>query len=237
MNQTGTCLTVNLDTVDYLRAWELQKSLHTQVAEGTLPNLLLLLEHPHVYTLGRRGSLEDILATPEMLARQGIKVHHVDRGGEATYHGPGQLVGYPIVDLRTWGGPLRYVHALEEVLADTLADFGIAPETQEHPTGVWVGKSKIAAIGVKVSKGVTIHGFALNVDPDLSYFDHIVPCGVPGAQVTSMFSHLPRAVDVKSVVPVLVRQFGRVFGWHMERTTLDDLGQRIPSLSAIPSYG
>ena len=225
------CVAISLGQIDYTRAFELQTRLHAQVATGALPNLLLLLEHPHVYTLGRRGGAEDVLATPEELAQLGVEVRHVDRGGEVTYHGPGQLVGYPIVSLRSWGGgPLRYVRALEEVLISTLADFGISSESGERPTGVWVGDSKIGAIGVKVSRGVTTHGFALNVDPDLSYFDHIVPCGMPGAQVASMSSLTSEAVSVEQVAPVLAEHFAVAFGWAVQSATEQELGLSQESL-------
>ena len=230
------CIAVAAGLVDYIPAWELQKELHRLVADGTLPDLLLLLEHPHVYTLGRRGSLSDILASPEVLSERGIEVHHVDRGGEVTYHGPGQLVGYPIVDLRRWGGgPLRYVRALEEVLIDTLAEFGVSASGEPRPTGVWTGESKIAAIGVKVSRGVTTHGFALNVNPDLSFFDHIVPCGMPDAGVTAMSALVTEEVRVGQVIPVLARCFADSFGCTIEWATLDDLRLQPEHLSTITS--
>ena len=218
------CIAVDAGLLEYPAAWELQKRLHSLVAEGVLPNVLLLLEHPHVYTLGRRGSAADILTPQDVLAQVGVGIHHVDRGGEVTYHGPGQLVGYPILDLRRWGGgPLKYVRSLEDVLVATLAEFGIRSESGEYPTGVWVGSSKIAAIGVKVSRGVTTHGFALNVAPDLSYFDHIVPCGMRGVHITSMTTQRPEITGVRSVIPVLARRFGKVFGWTVDWSDLEDL--------------
>ena len=230
---SSTCLVISPGVADYAAALALQRRLHARVVSGGLPNVLLLLEHPHVYTLGRRGSRGDILVTPERLAELGVEVHHVDRGGEVTYHGPGQLVGYPIVNLRRWGGgPLRYVRALEEVLIATLGEFGIDAESEERPTGVWVGDAKISAIGVKVSRGVTTHGFALNVAPDLSYFDHIVPCGMPDGLVTSMESHLRSAVSVQSAIPVVARHFGLVFGLSVERTTLAELGETVEEAAA-----
>ena len=220
---------LSLGQVDYLRAWELQRYLHQKVAAGLLPNLLLLLEHIHVYTLGRRGKASDILAGPGKLAELGVQVHSIDRGGEVTYHGPGQLVGYPIVDLRLWdGGILKYVQMLEQTLISTLAEFGIQGESADRPTGVWVGDAKITAVGVRVSRGVTMHGFALNVNPDLSYFDHIVPCGMPDGLVTSMSRLLTRDVRVDQVIPVLARNFGRYFGWTIEWGALDQMAQ-VPS--------
>ena len=220
--------------MDYLPAWELQKSLREEVARGSIPDLILLLEHPHVYTLGRRGKTTDVLASPQSLRRLGAEVHEVDRGGEVTYHGPGQLVGYPIIDLRRWGGPLKYVRALEACLMATLADLGVSAHSDGRPTGVWAGDAKIAAIGVKVSRGVTTHGFALNVNPDLSYFDHIVPCGMPDARVSSMTSVLSEDVQVEDVIPVLVRQFGETFGRRIEWSTLDQLYAGPPLARAVP---
>ena len=211
------CVCISAGRVDFLDAWELQKTLHRQVADGLLSHVLLLLEHPHVYTVGRRGKDSDVLASPDKLLELGAEVHHIDRGGEATYHGPGQIVAYPIVDLRKWGGgPLKYVRKLEEVVVATLAEFGIQAESTDRPTGVWVGGAKITAIGVRISRGVTMHGFALNVNPDKSYFDHIVPCGMPEAPVTTMASELSIEITVAEVAPVLTYQFGRIFGWRME---------------------
>ena len=138
-------------------------------------------------------------------------------------------MGYPIVNLRKWGGgPLRYVRTLEQALIDTLAEFGIRSESAGRPTGVWVGESKIAAIGVKVSRGVTMHGFALNVAPDLSYFDHIVPCGIQGAWATSMAALLGREIGVEEVIPVVVHRLGRAFGWAVQQARLDELGTTAP---------
>ncbi len=171
-----TCTVFRPGLVGYDDAWELQRQLHGRVADGERPEVLLLLEHPHVYTLGRRGADSDILVDDRRLSELGVEVRHTDRGGQVTYHGPGQLVVYPILNLRSRGtGPLEYVRALEQTIVDTLADFGVDAGGDDRPTGVWVGGAKIAAIGVKVSRGVTMHGFALNVDPDLSYFDRIVP--------------------------------------------------------------
>ena len=208
---------VSLGLVSYRDAWDIQLRLHTEVVDGGRPDTLLLVEHPHVYTLGRRGQERDILVGAAELARLGVEVHHTDRGGEVTYHGPGQLVGYPILNLRRWGGgPLKYVRALERVLIETLAEFGVQSESEGRPTGVWVEDRKIAAIGVKVSRRVTTHGFALNVCPDLSYFDHIVPCGMPDSRVTSLSAEIGRRVAIAEVAPVLVDRFGEVFGIRVD---------------------
>ena len=224
------CVALPLGEMEYVPAWELQKRLHQRVVEGLLPNLLLLLEHPHVYTLGRRGKASDILASPQTLSELGVEVHYIDRGGEVTYHGPGQLVAYPIVNLRARpGGPLKYIQTLEATIIATLAEFGIEAQSADRPTGVWVGDAKISAMGVKVSRGVTMHGLALNVAPDLSYFDHIVPCGMTESRVTSLSSLLARDVQVEQAIPMLVRQFGLAFGWEMEWATLEEL-ERVPSV-------
>lgn len=203
--------------VPYREAWDVQLRTHEKVVDGHGPDTLLLVEHPHVYTLGRRGQEHDILIDADALERLGIEVYHTDRGGEVTYHGPGQLVGYPILNLRRWGGgPLKYVRVLERTLIETLAEFGVIAESEGHPTGVWVEDRKIAAIGVKVSRRVTTHGFALNVCPDLSYFDHIVPCGMPDSYVTSLSLELGREVAVSEVAPVLLERFGEVFGLRVD---------------------
>ena len=208
----STCLAIPLGLLDYQAAYDLQRRLHAQVVAGELPDLLLLLEHPHVYTLGRRGQQSHILASNDALIQLGVDTHFTDRGGETTYHGPGQLVGYPIVNLRRWGGGVRkYVETLEQVLIGTLSEFGITAHSEGKPTGVWVEDAKIAAIGVRVSRSVTMHGFALNVSPDLSFFDHIVPCGMPGARVTSMAQELGQEIAVSDVIPAISQAFGGEF--------------------------
>ncbi len=219
------CVISFLGRIPYLDAWELQRRIHGRVARAQIPDQLLLLEHPHVYTLGRRGEESDVTATAERLKELGAEVHRVDRGGQATYHGPGQLVGYPIVSLRRWGGgPLRYVQALEQVLIATLAELGIDAQSEDRPIGVWVGDAKIAAIGVRISQGVTMHGFALNVCPDLSYFGHIVPCGMLEGGVTSISKLLSKNVEVDEVARALVRHFGLALGLSMEVANTGELG-------------
>jgi lipoate-protein ligase B len=201
--------------VEYRRAWDLQVSLARAVHAGDQANALLLLEHPPVYTRGRLGRPDQILLTPDELAQRDIQVVETDRGGQVTYHGPGQLVAYPVVDLRGWGGPLKYVRTLEQIIIKTLADFGISAGTVEKMTGVWVGDAKIAAIGVKISRGVAYHGFALNVNTDLSYFDYIVPCGICDRSVTSMAQLLGEAVELEMAQYSLVYQFGQGMGYRM----------------------
>ena len=203
--------------VPYADALELQRRVHAEVAGGVRGDSLIVLEHPPVYTLGRRARAGDVLADARELAAMGVETHPADRGGEVTYHGPGQLVAYPIVNLRRWGGgPLKYVRALESVVIAALAEFGIAAESEGRPTGVWVGERKIAAIGVKVSRRATMHGFALNVSTDLSYFDRIVACGLPDARATSMRRELGRDISVDEVAPVVVEGLRAEFGFGVE---------------------
>ena len=192
-----------LGQVEYDRAWALQAALVERRQQRLITDTVLLLEHPHVITIGRRGRMDDVLLDVEQLASAGIAVREVDRGGEVTYHGPGQLVGYPIMDIRSIGGPVRYVRSLEAALIETLAAFGVAGHRRQGMPGVWVGEEenerKIAAIGLRVSRGVSSHGFALNVSTDLGYFDHIVACGVPNLPVTSLEREPGEGVDVERV--------------------------------------
>ena len=203
------CCLRELGRTDYGTALELQRQLVAERQQGLIPDQLLLLEHPHTITMGRNGRAENLLARQEVLARAGIAYHTTDRGGDITYHGPGQLVGYPILDLREWKRDVgAYVRAIEQVLIGTLADFGIAAGRIPKLTGVWVDGRKIAAIGVHISRWVTSHGFALNVSTDLSYFEYIVPCGLP-MPVTSMAQ--------LGVQATLGEVSGRLSG-HFERT-------------------
>ena len=215
---------VFLGRTDYNEAWNLQRDLAEARTRGEIPNTLLLLEHPPTYTLGRRGSDSDLLLPVEDLESHGAVVIEVDRGGQATFHGLGQLVAYPILNLKEWGeGPLRYVRTLESVLMGVLQEFGVRAIRIDKLTGVWVGEKKIAAIGLKVSRGVTTHGFALNVSTDLAWFQHIVPCGVPDKDVTSMEHRLERPVAVAEVIPVLLKRFGVEFSAEMKAVTREAL--------------
>jgi lipoyl(octanoyl) transferase len=186
--------------MDYEQAWELQRTLHAEVAAGTGPNVLLLLEHPSVYTAGRRT---------EEFERplDGSKVIEVDRGGRITWHGPGQLVGYPIVKLLEPTEVVGFVREIESALIKVCADLGVNALRIEGRSGVWVvdsqGDRKIAAIGVRVAKGVTMHGFALNVNPDLTAFDQIVACGIQDAQVTSLQKELGREITVEEISEIV----------------------------------
>jgi len=181
-----TCEVRDLGRLAYGNAFELQRGLVEKRKRGEIPDQLLIVEHPHVITMGRNGHMDNMLAGEELLARAGIAFHHTDRGGDVTYHGPGQIVGYPILDLREWKRDVvAYVRGIEQVIIDTLAEFGIEGGRVQGATGVWVNGAKVCAIGVHISRWVTSHGFALNVSTDLSYFQYIVPCGLT-KPVTSM---------------------------------------------------
>ena len=188
--------------VDYQKAWEVQRTIHQEVADGLRPNTLLLLEHPSVYTAGRRT---DDSERPT----DGTPVIDVDRGGRITWHGPGQLVGYPIVKLLKPTELVGFVREIEAALINVCADLGITAVRVEGRSGVWIqdgqGDRKIAAIGIRVAKGVTMHGFALNVNPDLTAFRNIVPCGISDADVTSLEIELGRKISVQEVAPLVER--------------------------------
>ncbi len=225
------CNVKQLGRIPYQAAWDLQNALAEKITAGEHPQTLLLLEHPHTYTLGRRGHVENLLWSPERLKMEGVKVEWVDRGGDITYHGPGQLVGYPLLRLAPigWQGDrlpqvdyLGYLRKLEQVLIETLAAFEISGFRAEGKTGVWVnpkgelGLKKIASIGVKVdSRGVSRHGFALNVHPDMSYWEGIVPCGLAGVEMTSMADCSSPLVEIDSVQGVLIDCFGKIFQMKM----------------------
>ena len=212
----------DLGTVEYQRAWAIQRDMVQQRIDGVIGDSLLLLEHPHVYTLGRRAKINDVLLSADELDKAGIAVHKIDRGGEVTYHGPGQLVVYPILNLKNIGGPVHYVHSLEAALIDGLASFGIAGHVRDGFPGVWIGgdaqQRKIAAIGVRVSHGVSCHGLALNISTDLTYFQGIVACGIVGLNVTSLEQELGSPVDAvgvrKVIVAALEVRLGLVAQWQ-----------------------
>ena len=203
-----------LGLVAYPAALDLQRSLVEERRAGRIPDTLLLLQHPPVLTLGVRGDggRAHILAADEALSARGISVHETGRGGDVTYHGPGQIVGYPIVDLRPDRCDVhRYVRDLEEVLIRTARDYGIAADRVSGLTGVWVGAEKLAAIGVRIARWVTSHGFALNVSTDLDDFQLIVPCGIADRGVTSLERLLGRTVELAEVEDRLANHFCKVF--------------------------
>ena len=227
-----------LGLVPFEAALDLQRRLLEGRARGDVGDTVLLLEHPHVYTLGRRGGAGDMLADAAALEALGARVVQTDRGGEATYHGPGQLVGYPVLDLRALDmGPVTYVRTLERAIIAALADYGIAGHTVKVRTGVWTGGDpealipeganpvgrKMAAMGVRISRGVSMHGFALNVSTDLSYFRHVVPCGMPGLDVSSISLELGRPVEVLEAARVVARRLAGALGVEVAWVDAADL--------------
>src|SRR5438105_3849007 len=212
-----------LGRVDYAIALDLQQTLVCLVKEGRISHTLLLLEHPPVITLGRNGGAKNIVASREFLAANGVELHETDRGGDVTFHGPGQLVGYPIFDLRAFEpriGAVDFVRKLEEVLIRTCGDLGVVTERIPGLTGVWTQNEipgKIAAIGVHISRGVTSHGFALNVATNLDYFKLIVPCGIPDKPVTSLAQELglldsqKKIPSLEETAQLVAKNFGRIF--------------------------
>ena len=201
-----------LGRVSYADALELQRALVEDRRAGRVGDVLLLLEHPHVITLGtrRETARANVLATPERLAALGVELHESGRGGDVTYHGPGQLVGYPIIDLKPDRADVyNYVRNLEEVMIGTSAHFGVEAGRIDGLTGTWVGGSKIGAIGVRISRWITSHGFAYNVNTNLDYFDLIVPCGIRGHGVTSLARELGHPVEMAEVEEAVVDQFRR----------------------------
>jgi lipoate-protein ligase B len=212
-----------LGLVPYDDAYRVQKETERAVREGRAPDTLLLVEHPHVVTLGRRADSSALVATRALLEARGVRVVETDRGGKATYHGPGQVVGYPVINLRAERADVhRYVRDLERTITAALADFGIGGFPVEGLTGVHTARGKVAAIGIHVARWVTTHGFALNVNTDLSYFQMILPCD--GEHVTSMEELLGREIDMRAVEDRLAARFGEVFGLAPEESPESGVG-------------
>ena len=220
---------------DYKETWDYQESLFEEIvelkrknrAENTevsTPNYFLFVEHPHVYTLGKSGHIENLLIDEAALAKKGATFYKINRGGDITYHGPGQIVGYPIIDLENFFTDIhKYLRSLEEVIIRTLADYGIKGERSEGETGVWLDVGtpfarKICAMGVRASRWVTMHGFALNVNTDLGYFDNIIPCGIRGKAVTSLNVELSKEkVDTEEVKRYILKHFEEIFGVSIKK--------------------
>jgi lipoyl(octanoyl) transferase len=219
--QSGPFMLCNVEEpglLDYGEAMRLQQQRIAQRKASAIPDTLLLLEHPHVYTLGRNAKNENLLLPVEWLNTRGVQVFGTDRGGDVTYHGPGQLVGYPIMDLMKHRRDLSwYMRSLEEVLIIVAQEYGIEAGRRPGATGVWVGNDKLVAMGVHVSRWVTSHGFAFNVNTDLNYFEGIIPCGLRGKGVTSLQKLLGHAMKMDAVKEKVVDSFGHVFGLEMVR--------------------
>jgi lipoyl(octanoyl) transferase len=233
------CLVVDLGLIEYGAARDLERRLVAARKAGVIPDVLLLCEHPHVITLGRSGKLGNLRASGQVLGQMGVSFFETDRGGDITYHGPGQLVGYPILNL----GEIRrdvgwYVRSLEEAMIRATADFGVASRRVPGRTGVWVDvpagtgstpettaseEEKLAAIGVHLSRWVTSHGFAYNVTTDLRYFDLIVPCGIAGKRATSLEKILDVHAEIKEVAPRITAHLGELLGLDLRPASLEDL--------------
>lgn len=197
----------------YGEAWDLQYRLHSLRREGKIEDTLLLLEHPHTYTLGKTADRANLIGSDQYLEENGIKVFEIDRGGDITYHGPGQLVGYPIIDLQKWKPDSHlYLRTLEEIMIDVLADYGITAGRKHGFTGVWISEEKIAAIGIKISRWVTMHGFAFNINTDLNLFSGIIPCGIKDKEVTSLSKILGREIDMDEIKSKIKNRFAFHFG-------------------------
>jgi lipoyl(octanoyl) transferase len=226
----------SLGRMDYKVAWDLQRQIQARLIRAKrseppelTPHVLLLVEHSPVYTLGRSGNKSNLLLSEDALARHRADFHHIDRGGDITFHGPGQIVGYPILDLgRFFTDIHRYLRELEEMIIRTCADFGVHGDRFTGRTGVWVGpdqrgvERKICAMGIRCSRWVTMHGFAFNVNTDLSYFSHINPCGITDRGATSLSTELGRTIDEDEVVDALVGHFAQRFGTSVDGLSGDD---------------
>jgi lipoate-protein ligase B len=212
----------DLGLIEYAEAWRLQKILHEKRRRDEINDTLLLLEHPHTYTLGKVADTANILADEEFLNEHDISVFEIDRGGDVTYHGPGQIVGYAIINLAEWKKDTHeYLRALEQTVINTCEELGVSAGRNPEYTGVWVGENKICAIGVKVSRWITMHGFAFNVNPELKFFESIIPCGIKGKGVTSLKKETGKEYSLNEIKIALVKNFMRVFSYSEKKNFSD----------------
>src|SRR5437867_2406519 len=227
------CHTIDLGLIGYAEAWALQKRIVAARKADAMEDVLLLCEHPHVITLGRNGKREHLLASERVLRQRGVEFHATDRGGDITYHGPGQIVGYPILNLaEIRRDVVWYVRTLEEAMIRATAEFGIEVGREAGKTGIWArtasgAAEKLAAIGVHISRWVTSHGFAYNVSTDLRYFDLIVPCGIADRKATLLEKLLGRTVEQEEVAPRIARHLGELFGREMQEASKKELLERL----------
>jgi lipoyl(octanoyl) transferase len=236
------CWTVNLGLIGYEAAWALQRRVVAARKLALIPDVLLLCEHPHVITLGRSGKTEHLLASEHLLKHMGVEFHATNRGGDITYHGPGQIVAYPILNLaQIKRDVVWYVRQLEEAMIRATAEYGVAAKRCEGRTGIWVEttgpsgtqtEEKLGAIGVHISRWVTSHGLAYNVSTDLRYFDLIVPCGISDKRATSLARLLGRPVEMAEAAPRLARHLGDCFGREMRATSVDELQNALATAEA-----
>jgi lipoyl(octanoyl) transferase len=204
----------DLGFIDYKESWELQQEIHSKRVSGEVEDFLFLLEHPNTYTLGKTAHKENLTGSESYLIENNISVYDIDRGGDITYHGPGQIVGYPIINLNNWNKDThKYLRALEEVIINTCSEYNLRCERNPKHTGVWSSDKKIAAIGIKVSRWITMHGFAFNVNTDLNLFNGIIPCGIQDKSVTSLKQELGFQIDIGEVKEKILNNFVKVFGY------------------------
>ena len=230
MNRRLIC--VDLGRTSYEKVWDLQKKIFTLRLREKISDVLILNEHDHVYTIGKSGSENHLLANRDELRRNKVEIFQIDRGGDITYHGPGQLVGYPILNLNDYYPDIhRYLRDLEDVIMQILSEFGIEAGRDKNYTGVWVKNEKIAAIGVKVSKWITMHGFALNVSTELRYFDRIIPCGIFHRGITSMERITQRKITLEEVAGRVSGIFGKIFGCRPIHQTKEEFFDYLKTLS------
>jgi len=229
----NTCYIIELGLIGYADAYALQKRIVSARKSGAIDDVFLLCEHPPVITQGRNGKREHLLASEHLLRQRNVEFFETSRGGDVTFHGPGQLVGYPILNLAALRKDVVwYVRMLEEVMIRATTEFGIAAVREAGKTGIWVAQrentpEKLGAIGVHISRWITSHGFAYNVSTDLRYFDLIVPCGIAGRKATSLEKLLARAVSSREVAPLLARHFGEVFGLRMKPVAKAELFEQL----------
>jgi len=201
--------------IDYQEAWNLQKEIFDLRYKNEVSDVLFLLEHPHTYTLGKVADKNNLISSSKYLEENKILVYDIDRGGDITYHGPGQIVGYPIISLDEWERDThKYLRALEEVLIRVCTQFGLSADRNKKHTGVWIENKKIAAIGIKVSRWITMHGFAFNVNTDLSLFQGIIPCGINDKEVTSLQKELGKKLDLTQIKEMIIKNFIEVFSYE-----------------------
>lgn len=209
----------DLEKIDYIEAWDLQKSIFDLRYQKKIDDVLLLLEHPHTYTLGKTADRQNLVGTDEYLKKNNISVYDIDRGGDITYHGPGQIVGYPIIDLNNWQKDThKYLRALEEILIQVCAEYGLQAGRNPKYTGVWFKERKIAAIGIKISRWISMHGFAFNANTDLSLFNGIVPCGINDKEVTSLQKELGKGINLQEVKSKILNHTLEIFEYDKIET-------------------
>jgi len=215
----------DLGLIDYQECWNLQKDIFDFKCKNDISDVLFLLEHPHTYTLGKVADKNHLISSSKYLEENKISVYDIDRGGDITYHGPGQIVGYPIIDLNEWEKDAhKYLRALEEVLIRVCTEFGLNATRNSSYTGVWIENKKIAAIGIKISRWITMHGFAFNVNTDLSLFQGIIPCGISNKEVTSLQKELGKKLELNQVKEMIFKKFIQVFSYDsFELATLNEI--------------